>query len=75
MKNKEIAQIFEEIGELLELNNENPFKIRAYQNGARVINGLGQDIEELARTGKLTEVKGIGQGLKEKIEEFLASLK
>ena len=54
MDNKAIARIFEEISELLELKGENPFKIRAYQNGARIIEGLDQDVSVLARSGKLT---------------------
>src|SRR3989338_3413734 len=71
MDNKEIAQILEEIAELLEIKGENPFKIRAYHNGARVIEGLASDIAEFARSGKLREIKGIGEGLAEKITELV----
>src|SRR5437870_3456732 len=63
----EIAQILEEIGTLLELKGENPFKSRAYHNASRIIAGLGQDLETLVREQKLSTIKGIGEGLSEKI--------
>ena len=67
MDNKEIAQILEEIAELLEIKAENPFKIRAYSNGARIVDGMSDDITRLAQEGRLREIKGIGEGLAEKI--------
>ena len=47
MNKTDIAAVLTEIGTLLELKGENPFKIRAYQTGARVLESLGED--ELAR--------------------------
>lgn len=65
---QEIAAILEEIGTLLELQGENPFKVRAYHNAARLIEGLDQDLEALVSRRGLREIKGIGEALAEKIE-------
>ncbi|MEW6042221.1 MAG: helix-hairpin-helix domain-containing protein, partial [Elusimicrobiota bacterium] len=71
MKNKEVAKLLYEIAELLSLAGENPFKIRAYERGSQTIDSLTGDIEELAREGKLQEIPGIGEGMSEKITEYL----
>ncbi len=73
MDKKEIAAVLEEIGTLLELKGENPFKSRAYHNGARIIEGTDQDLARLAQEQKLTTIKGIGAGLSEQITALLAS--
>ncbi|MDP3762675.1 MAG: helix-hairpin-helix domain-containing protein, partial [bacterium] len=65
-----VIQILEEIAILLELKDENPFKGRAYHNGARVLEGQPEDLATLIETGKLEELKGIGEALSEKIREF-----
>src|SRR5512142_470832 len=63
----EIAAALREIGALLELEGENPFKIRAYDNGARALEGLQGDLGELVAERRLTEVPGIGEALAGKI--------
>ena len=71
MNKTEIAAVLTDIGTLLELKGENPFKVRAYQSGARVLEGLAE--EEIARRvgdGSLQEVKGIGEALAQKISEL-----
>lgn len=73
--NLTIAQIFSEIAELLELKEENPFKIRAYRNASQTIENLTEDIQDIARREELTELPGIGKDLSEKIKEFLNSHK
>jgi DNA polymerase (family 10) len=73
MKNKEIAQIFWEIASLLSLKNENPFRIRAYEKAAQVIESLPQPIEEIYEEGKLQTLPGIGSGMVEKISEYLST--
>lgn len=73
--NQAIAQIFNEIAELLELKGENPFRIRAYRNGAQTLENLSEDIEEISRREELTELPGIGKDLSEKIKEFLTTHK
>jgi DNA polymerase (family 10) len=71
MDKRDIAHILEEIGTLLELQGESPFKSRAYYAGARVVAGLDNaHLQELVRSGKLHTLKGIGTALAEKIHEL-----
>lgn len=67
MDKKQVAEILEEIGTLLELKGENPFKVRAYQNAARTLQSLTEDLGKLVEEGRLGELKGIGEALVEKI--------
>ena len=71
MKNKELADIFDRWANILEFMGDNPYHIRAYRNAARLIRDLSEDIEVLAREGKLIKLPGIGQRLQAKILEFL----
>jgi len=68
MSKDEIVEILEEIGVLLELKGENPFKVRAYQNGARALDTMEDRLEDRLEAGGLGKVKGIGEALAEKIE-------
>ncbi|MGZ3809057.1 MAG: helix-hairpin-helix domain-containing protein, partial [Bacteriovorax sp.] len=72
VSNAEVAQAFEDIAILLELENANPFRIRAYRNAARVINGLSQQVADLlAKKVDLSEYRGIGKDLSEKIKGYV----
>ena len=62
-----IAAVLAEIGTLLELKGENPFKTRAYHNAARILEGLTEPIEDLVAQDRLGEVQGIGAALQEKV--------
>jgi DNA polymerase (family 10) len=73
MDKKAVAQMLEEIGTLLELKGENPFRINAYHNAARAIDGVTEDLEKLIETKRLSEIPGIGQGCAEKITEFFTT--
>ncbi len=73
MENLDIARIFDEIADILELKNENPFRIRSYRRAARVIRDLPEDVKSLASTGELKTVPGIGASLADKIEEIIAT--
>lgn len=66
----QIARVLEEIGVILELKGENPFKVRAYINAARTLEQLEDDLNELIESGKLTEIRGIGKNLAEHIVEL-----
>ena len=68
-----MAGIFAEIAMLLELRGDNPFRVRAYANAARIIESLQEDLAALAAENRLTEIKGIGADLAEKITEMLAT--
>ncbi|MGC8574977.1 MAG: DNA polymerase/3'-5' exonuclease PolX [Caldisericum sp.] len=71
MRNKEVAEKFYELAEVAELAGENPFKVKAYLEAARVIENLTIPIEELAKENKLDEIKGVGKSIAEKIKEYL----
>lgn len=62
-----VARVFEEIALFLELKGENPFRIRAYRNGARAILNMDEDLYTVVREERLTDLEGIGDDLAEKI--------
>jgi DNA polymerase (family 10) len=71
MTKNEIADVLTEIGTLLELKGENPFKTRAYLAGARVLESIEEsELEALVRDERLKSVKGIGDALAQKIAEL-----
>ncbi|MBK1877012.1 DNA polymerase/3'-5' exonuclease PolX [Pelagicoccus mobilis] len=70
MNKSDIADVLNEIATLLELKGENPFKIRAYQNGARKLETLESDLADLVAEGRLKEVAGFGDALAQKITEL-----
>jgi DNA polymerase (family 10) len=67
MTKDQVATSLREIGTILELNGENPFKCRAYLNAARTLETSPTDLTELVRTDRLGELPGIGDALREKI--------
>ncbi|MCX8117792.1 MAG: DNA polymerase/3'-5' exonuclease PolX [Desulfobacterota bacterium] len=71
MKNRELADLFEKMADVLEFKGENPFKVNAYRKAARLLGDLTQDIEEIAESGRLRKIPGIGEGISQKIEEYL----
>ncbi len=73
MTNAQIARIFAEIGDLLEILGENPYRIQAYRRAAQTIENLTQDIVDLAEKGELEKIPGIGKSIAEKIKEILAT--
>lgn len=73
MDRKELSSILEEVALLLELKGENPFKIRAYQQAARIVLAMEGDLAALAETGELGKIKGIGKALNEKINEYITT--
>jgi DNA polymerase (family 10) len=69
--NADLAAAFEQIGELLELQQANPFRVRAYRNAARLVGELKIDLASLVEQGRpLPRLPGIGADLAGKIEEF-----
>jgi len=71
MNKDKIAAVLVEIGTLLELKGENPFKTRAYFNGARAIESLGEPIAKVVEENRLGDIKGIGEALQQKITELV----
>jgi len=66
--NADIAALFDEVADLLEINGENPFRVRAYRNAARTMEELGTEVSTLmAQDVELTRLPGIGEDLAHKI--------
>ncbi len=72
VNNAEIARLFERVADLLEIEDANPFRVRAYRNAARTIRGYSLSMVELLKQGKdLSELRHIGDDLAEKIQEIV----
>lgn len=71
MKNKQTADIFREIAQILELKGDNPFRVRAYERAAQNIENLDYDIDRAVKEDKLTSIPGIGKDLAGKIKEIV----
>ena len=67
MEKNDIARVLDEIATFMELTGENPFKIRAYSAGARILENMTEDLGELIDTGKLADIPGLGEALVDKI--------
>ncbi len=72
MKNQEVANIFNEIADLLEIKGDNPFRIRAYRRAALNIEALSNDVSHISKE-ELMKIPGIGQDLAGKIEEYVGT--
>ena len=68
MDKKDIVEVLERIGTMMEIKGENPFKIRAYSAGARTLQTMEEDLGEVIEAGRLGDIPGIGKALTEKIE-------
>lgn len=68
-----LAEVLEEIAQLLELKGENPFKVRAYRQGAEVVLGYDGDIVALAAANELEGIKGLGDALRDKLHELAST--
>lgn len=74
MTNRDIAGVFNEIAELLDIEGANPFRIRAYRNAARMIASHPKEMESLIEQGyDLTQLRTIGKDLAQKITEMVKS--
>lgn len=71
MLNQQIANIFRNIAQILEIKGENLFRIRAYLKAADNLENITEDLEDIEREGRLTEMDGIGKDLAAKISEFI----
>lgn len=73
MNKDQVAAILTEIGVLLELKGENPFKTRAYHNAARVLETLREPLETLVAEKRLGELKGFGEALQDKVATLVTT--
>lgn len=72
-RNEEVARLLENIAKLLELVNESPFRVRAYQEAARSITAMTEDIDSVHRAGRLDEIPHVGASIAAKIGEYLTT--
>ena len=73
MTNKEIAEIFSEIADILDIKGGNPFKIRAYRKAVQAIEGLPEELRTVHEQGRLREIDGIGEAIAKKIDELVTT--
>ncbi len=73
MTRENLAEVLDEIALLLELKDENPFKVRAYRHGADTVRNFDGDIVQLAIENQLDGIKGLGEALREKLHELASS--
>ncbi len=75
MKNFEIAKLFYEMADLLEIKGETVFRVRAYQRAAQNLESQAEDIAAVAQRGQLEKIPGVGRDLAAKITEYLTTAK
>ena len=68
---EQIANMIGELGVMLGISGENPFKIRAYENAAKIVKTLPDDLEEFVSTGELIKIEGIGPAIAKKITAII----
>jgi len=73
LKNNEVAELLDRLGELVEANGEDRFKVIAYRRAATSVRNLDEDVENVWREGKLEEIKYVGEGIARKIDEYLST--
>jgi DNA polymerase (family 10) len=73
MTNADVARVFAEVADLLEIRGEDVFRVNSYRRVARTIEDLAVDINEIAARGELTGLPGVGKGSAEKIQELLST--
>jgi len=71
VKNLEIASIFGNIADLLEIKGANPFRVRAYRNARSSLEALTDNVEEITKRDALKDISGIGKDLASKIFEYI----
>ena len=73
MDKGQVASVLEDVANLLELTGGNAFEVRAYQNGARVVENLEGDINEIVSSGKINSIPGLGKTLSARVTELVTT--
>jgi DNA polymerase (family 10) len=73
MDNREVAAVFDRIGDLLEVKGESGYRVNAYRRAAESIRSTSEEVEALAKEGRLQEIPGVGEAIAAKIEELLST--
>lgn len=71
MTNREVARILGRIADILQIKDENPFKVKAYRNAADAVYHLNEDIKVMHQNGRLREIPGVGKSVQAGIEELM----
>ncbi len=71
--NFEVADVFEQIAQILEGRGENPFKIRAYRNAVRTLENLPEPVSAIHSRGELKKISGFGDAIAGKTQEILTT--
>ena len=71
LRNGEVAELLDRLGELVEANGEDRFKVIAYHRAATSIRNMDDDVEQLWKEDKLQEIQYVGEGIAKKIDEYL----
>src|SRR5688500_14856874 len=71
--NSTFARIFNDVGAMLELKGESPFKVRAYRTAASTFANLGEDIKQVWREGRLGSLPGVGKAITDKVHELMTT--
>ena len=69
--NKKLAGMFDQIGNLMEIQGGDRFRINSYRRVARTLKDLTGDIEQMSREGRLNDIPGVGKGTAERITQFI----
>src|SRR6185437_11839674 len=73
MQNAQIAEALDEIGQLLELQGQEVYRVRAYHNAADAIRRWPAPVDQLAARGELAAIPGVGKALVEKVSELVST--
>lgn len=73
MKNEQVVELLNDIADLLEVKGESTFRVRAYREAARQIENLQEDVATLATSGRLTDIRGIGDSIAQKVTEYVTT--
>ena len=73
MVNAQLAEAFARIADLLEIDGADAFRVNSYRRASRTLEACSEDIAELAKQGRLTELPGVGKGTAGRIEQYLAT--
>ncbi|MHB1001146.1 MAG: DNA polymerase/3'-5' exonuclease PolX [Armatimonadota bacterium] len=71
IKNNDVAELLENIADMLEIKGDSIFRVRAYRDASRQIESLTEDIEDIVQKGELCDIPGIGEGLAGRIKEYV----
>ena len=73
MNNSDVAEVFDNIADFLEIKGEQIYRVLAYRRGAEAIRNLGRDINKVWQDEQLEDIPGVGKAISEKIAELLSS--